>query len=111
MFFFFFFLDFFFFLNPNCIEVSALYLLLALLRASVHARLCLTLGDPTDCNPPGSSVRGIFQARIWERVAISSSRVSPAYSVSNFELFVGIKLDSTVAYRKRGLPNKPGGER
>ena len=78
------------------------------------AHLCLTLGDPMDCNPPGSSVRGIFQARIWERVAISSCRVSPADSVSNFEHFVGIKLNSTVAYgavRKRGLSNKPGGER
>ena len=29
-----------------------------------------------DCSPPGSSVHGIFQARILERVAISSSRGS-----------------------------------
>ena len=27
---------------------------------------CLTLCDPMDCNPPGSSVHGIFQARIQE---------------------------------------------
>ena len=32
------------------------------------------LGDSTDCSPPGSSVHGIFQARILEWVAISSSR-------------------------------------
>ena len=32
--------------------------------------------DPTDCSPPGSSVHGILQARILERVAISSSRGS-----------------------------------
>ena len=38
------------------------------------ARLCLTLCDPTDCGPPGSSVHGILQARILEWVAISSSR-------------------------------------
>ena len=25
-----------------------------------------TPGDPTDCSPPGSSVHGIFQARILE---------------------------------------------
>ena len=37
---------------------------------------CLTLCDPTDCNPPGSSVHGIFQARILEWVAISFSRGS-----------------------------------
>ena len=28
---------------------------------------CLALCDPMDCNPPGSSVRGIFQARILEK--------------------------------------------
>ena len=32
--------------------------------------------DPMDCSSPGSSVHGIFQARILERVAISSSRGS-----------------------------------
>ena len=32
--------------------------------------------DPMDCNPPGSSVHGIFQARILEWVAISFSRGS-----------------------------------
>ena len=26
---------------------------------------CLTLCDPTDCSPPGSSVHGMLQARIW----------------------------------------------
>ena len=30
--------------------------------------------DPMGCNPPGSSVHGIFQARILEWVAISFSR-------------------------------------
>ena len=32
--------------------------------------------DPMDCSPPGSSVHGILQARILERVATSSSRGS-----------------------------------
>ena len=35
---------------------------------------CLTPWDPGDCSPPDSSVRGIFQARILYRVAISSSK-------------------------------------
>ena len=35
---------------------------------------CPTFCNPMDCIPPGSSVRGIFQARILEWVAISSSR-------------------------------------
>ena len=40
------------------------------------AQLCLTLCDPMDCSPPGSSVHGIFQARILEWVVISFSRGS-----------------------------------
>ena len=34
----------------------------------------LSLCDPTDCSPPGSSIPGILQARILEWVAASSSR-------------------------------------
>ena len=36
----------------------------------------LTLCDPMDCSPPGSSVQGILQERVLEWVAISSSRDS-----------------------------------
>ena len=35
---------------------------------------CLTLCDPMDFGPPGSSIHGILQARILEWVAISFSR-------------------------------------
>ena len=41
-----------------------------------HAQSCLTIYEPMDCSPPGSSVHGTFQARILEWVAISSSRGS-----------------------------------
>ena len=37
-------------------------------------QLYLTLWDPMNSSPPGSSVHGIFQARIMEWVAISFSR-------------------------------------
>ena len=37
---------------------------------------CLTVYKPMDCTPPGSSVYGIFQARILERAAISHSKGS-----------------------------------
>ena len=40
------------------------------------AQSCLTLCEPVDCSPPGSSVHGISQARILEWVAISSCRGS-----------------------------------
>ena len=32
---------------------------------------CLTLSDPMDCSPPGSSIHGIFQARVLEWGAIA----------------------------------------
>ena len=34
---------------------------------------CPTLRDPMDCSPPGSSIRGIFQARVLEWGAIAFS--------------------------------------
>ena len=33
-------------------------------------QLCLTLHDPMDCSPPGSSAHGIFQARVLARPGI-----------------------------------------
>ena len=39
------------------------------------AQLCLTLLDPMDCSPPGSSVHGIFQARVLEWGAIALAQV------------------------------------
>ena len=36
------------------------------------AQSCPTLRDPMDCSPPGSSVHGIFQARVLEWGAIAS---------------------------------------
>ena len=38
------------------------------------AQLYTTLCNPMDCSLPGSTIRGIFQARILEWVAISFSR-------------------------------------
>ena len=38
---------------------------------------CPTLGDPMDCSPPGSSIHGIFQARVleWGAIAFSVARL------------------------------------
>ena len=38
---------------------------------SAVAQWCPTLSDPMDCSPLGSSVHGIFQARVLEWVAIA----------------------------------------
>ena len=40
------------------------------------AQSCLTPSDPMDCSLPGSSVHGIFQARIVEWGAIAFSEES-----------------------------------
>ena len=43
------------------------------MSACVHAKslqLCLTLCDPMDCSPSGSSIHGILQARILKWVAM-----------------------------------------
>jgi len=45
----------------------------------------LTLSDPMDCSPPGSSVHGIFQARVLEWVAIAFSVDLPVREVPNVE--------------------------
>ena len=40
------------------------------------AQSCPTLSDPMDCSPPGSSIHGIFQARVleWGAIAFSFSQ-------------------------------------
>ena len=45
-------------------------------KESEVAQSCLTLCHPLDCNPSGSSIHWVFQARILEWVAISFSRES-----------------------------------
>ena len=48
----------------------------------MHAQRCPTLCDPMYCSPPGSSVHGIFQARILEWIAISFQVIFPTQGSS-----------------------------
>ena len=48
------------------------------------AQSCLTLSDPMDCSLLGSSVHGVFQARVLERGAITFSKMED--SVGYFHL-------------------------
>ena len=50
------------------------------------AQLCLTLRDPMDGSPPGSSIHGIFQARVLEWGAIAFS-VKTRHKGSNNNLY------------------------
>ena len=42
------------------------------------AQSCPTLSDPMDCSPSGSSIHGIFQARVleWGAIAFSDQYVT-----------------------------------
>ena len=65
---------------------------------------CPTLCDPMDCSLPGSFVRGIFQARILEWIAISFSRgsswpTSPALQADSLPT----KLKKNITHRKSPL--------
>ena len=46
------------------------------IHTCVCAQSCLILCEPLDCSLPGSSVHGIFQVRMLQWVAISTSRRS-----------------------------------
>ena len=48
--------------------------------AAKSLQLCLTLCDPIDSSPPGSSIHGIFQARVLEWGAIAFSNGDITYT-------------------------------
>ena len=50
-------------------------------RQSEVAQSCLTLSDPMECSLPGSSVHGIFQARVleWGAIAFSTELLGKPY--------------------------------
>ena len=54
---------------------------------------CPTVSDPMDCSLPGSSIRGIFQARVLELGAIAFSakclEAGPKSRLQNQQLRVG----------------------
>ena len=63
-------------LIPTCDSSSVAFHMMHAAAAAKSLQSCLTLCDPVDCSPPGSSVHGIHQARMLEWVAISFSRGS-----------------------------------
>ena len=65
------------------------------------AQLCLTLSDPMDCSPPGSSVHGIFQSRVveWSAIAFSDANPTKMQRVSSLSsewlVYIWSKLGDT----------------
>ena len=81
------------------------------------AQSCQTLRDPKDCSPPGSSVHGIFQARVLKwgaiaffyRIALQTgnshrTRLRKAFShptsilISHLPLFFEMKINLLLYY-------------
>ena len=64
------------------------------------AQSCLTLSDPMDCGLPGSSVHGIFQARVLEWGAIAFSDISNLLisEISNSTIIVKAMVFPLVMY-------------
>ena len=66
------------------------------------AQSCPTLRDPMDCSLPGSSVCGIFQARIleWGAIAFSGSNLGSLKSQNNCFLHVVEQCQSASTFYK-----------
>ena len=53
----------------------------------------VTLCYPMECSPPGSSIHGIFQARILEQLAMTYSRRSPNLQIELTSLAAPVLMD------------------
>ena len=62
------------------------------------AQSCLTLSDPMDCILPGSSVHGIFQARVLEWGAIALSNDQTRYHIKKQRYYFANKGLSSQGY-------------
>ena len=92
-----------------CGEDTALYLLYLIVSVVMlfSCEVCLILFDLMNCNPPGSSVHGIFQARILEWVAMPFSKFylllhnkpSPSFGLKPTHFICSIFCRSTVGAR------------
>ena len=76
------------------------------------AQSCPTLSDPMDCSPPGSSVHGIFQARVLELGACRepvrhSTRDKGHEEGGSAYAKAGSSLRSPPGYSRASSPKKP----
>ena len=69
------------------------------------AQLCPTLSDPMDCSLPGSSVHGIFQARVLEWGAIAFSDIYCTSALIAKEKGVVITRISILKIKIKYLPS------
>ena len=67
------------------------------------AQSCPTLSDPMDCSLPGSSVHGIFQARVleWVAIAFSGFRMGASHKWGNCCCEVASVMSNSVRLHRR----------
>ena len=73
-------------------------------------QLCTTLSDPMDCIPPGSSIHGIYQARVleWGATAFSNGQLrvkQNSFGKPYFILLFGIVIFVLVSLTLSTSPN------
>ena len=66
---------------------------------SEAAQSCLTLSDPTDCSLPGSSVHGIFQARVLEWGANLKYTIMQIFGIGHLKY----SIFNSILLRTRGI--------
>ena len=71
-------------------------LYVAAAAAAKSLQSCLTLCDPIDGSPPGSSIPGNLQARILEWVAISFSKLYVEYSIIAQQMLAWIIITNII---------------
>ena len=69
--------------------------------AAKSLQSCPTLCDPMDYSPPGSSVHGIFRARVLEWGAIAFSESCTQISFFFFKLYIIVLvLPNQISFKK-----------
>ena len=68
---------------------------------------CPTLSDPMDCSPPGSSIHGIFQARVLECHCLLQTRTLEWVA---FPFSGGSSQPRSPTLQKDSLPAEPPGK-
>ena len=71
------------------------------------AQSCPTLRDPMDCSLPGSSVHGIFQARVLEWGAITLLGRTSFFALANTSKMKGTCRKSNVVQTMFSRPTLP----
>ena len=72
------------------------------------AQSCLALSDPMDCSLPGSSIRGLFQARVleWGAIAVTLDVLKETTVVTSTPTTQILVSNTILQLKKVGLPRQ-----